>query len=114
MKWVEIINLRSSGKIDSAVIDEILTGIGESDCSTSSLCHLLEIKTYNQPLVETDLSIHIYWESETISESRSPLALRIYSALKNMGLLNYSAWVEISDREFSQRTCKSSRRNNHT
>lgn len=103
MKWVEIINLRSSVRIDSAVIDEIVTGISESDYSTETWPLSLEVKTYYQSLIETDFSIHIYWESETVNQSRSPLAIRIYSALLNMGLLDYSVWVERSSLEFQAR-----------
>jgi hypothetical protein len=102
MKWVEIINLRSSGNVHREFADQLLAGIVESDYSNATLSHLLEIKTYYQPMLETDLSIHIYWESETGNSHKSPLALRIYSALMSMGLLNYSVWIETSSREFSQ------------
>ncbi len=113
MKWVEIINLRSSEIVPREVVDELLAGKGELDYSIDALSHLLEVKTYYQPLVETDLSIHIYWESETVNESRSPLALRIYSALKSMGLLNYSVWIERSGLKFGHRSGKSLRINHH-
>lgn len=99
MNWVEIINLRSSDSVHKDIVDALLAGIDEADCSIDSQSHLLELKTYYQPLVETDLSIHIYWQSETASLSRSPLALRIYSGLLSSGLLNYSIWVEIPGRE---------------
>lgn len=114
MKWIEIINLRSVGKEQREVANELLQGIRESDSSIDRLSKTLEVKTYYQPLIETDFSIHICWESETLIQSRSPLALRIYSALMNMGLLDYSVWIERSGLEFSQRPDEFSRNSNHT
>jgi hypothetical protein len=106
MKWVEIITLRSPSKINGQFIDELLKGVGESDSPTDTLKHLLEIKTYYHSVVETDLSIHIYWESEAGDQHKSPLGLRIFSALRSMGLLNHSVWIERAAREISNRPGK--------
>jgi hypothetical protein len=106
MKWVEIITLRSPSKISGQFIDELLKGVGESDSLTDTLKRLLEIKTYYHSVVETDLSIHIYWESEAGNQHKSPLGLRIFSALRNMGLLNHSVWIERAAREISNRPGK--------
>jgi hypothetical protein len=101
MKSVEIITLRSPGNINSELVDELLKGAGGSDLPTDMLKHLIEIKTYYHSAVETDLSIHIYWESEAGNQHKSPLGLRIFSALRSMGLLNYSVWIERAAREIS-------------
>jgi hypothetical protein len=106
MKWVEIINLRSPSKINGQFIDELLKGVGEPDSPTDTLKHLLEIKTYYHSVVETDLSIHIYWESEAGNQHKSPLGLRIFSALRSMGLLNHSVWIERAAPEISNRPGK--------
>jgi hypothetical protein len=98
MKWVEIITLRSLGNINRELIDELLKGVDESDAATDTSKHLVEIKIYRHTVVETDLSIHIYWESEKESQCESPLGLRLCSALKPWGLLNYSVWVEAAAR----------------
>ncbi|HVP36881.1 MAG TPA: hypothetical protein VMT04_07790 [Terriglobales bacterium] len=106
MKWVEIITLRSPGKINTELVDELLKGVGESDSPTDSLNHLLKVKTYCHSVVETDLSVHIYWESEAGNQHKSPLALSIVSALRSMGLLNHSVWIESAAREFKHRPGK--------
>ena len=106
MKWVEIITLRSPSKINGQFIDELLKGVGESDSPTDKLKHLLEIKTYYNSVVETDLSIHIYWESEAGNQHKSPLGLRISSALGSMGMLNHSVWIERAARKNSHRPGK--------
>lgn len=100
MKWVEIISLRCPGNIDTRFIDELLKGAGECDSPTDTPNHLMEIRVYYHSVVETDLSIHIYWKSELGSQDKSPLGLRFSSALKPLGLLNHSVWIETGAREF--------------
>jgi hypothetical protein len=104
MKWIEIITLRSPSKINGQFIDELLNGVGRSKEATDTPDHLVEIRIYHHSVVETDLSIHIYWESEKDSQDKSPLGLRFSSALKPLGLLNYSVWVETDARDFVTRT----------
>lgn len=104
MKWIEIVTLRSPSKIDGQFIDELLNGVGESDEATDTPKHLVEIRIYHHSAVETDLSIHIHWESEKESQDKSPLGLRLSSVLKPLGLLNYSVWVETAAREFVARS----------
>ncbi len=94
MKWVEIITLRSPTNINKQFVDELLKEVGESDSPTDTPKHLIEIRVYHHSVVETDLSIHIYWKSEPGSQNKSPLGLRFSSALRNLGLLNHSVWVE--------------------
>ncbi len=65
MKWVEIISLRCATNIDTPLVNELLKGIRESDSATDTPEHLVEIRGYHHSIVETDLSIHIYWESRS-------------------------------------------------
>jgi len=98
MKWVEIISLRSPGSINGELVDELLKGIDESDAVADTPTHLVEIKIYHHSVVETDLSVHIYWESEKESERKSPLGLMFAYVLKSLGLLNHSVWIETAAR----------------
>ncbi len=108
MKWVEIISLRCPGNIDTRFIDELLKQVSECDSPPDTPKHLVEIKIYYHSAVETDMSIHIFWESETNNhdQDKSPLGLRVYFALKPLGLLNHSVWIEKSAREISHRPGK--------
>jgi hypothetical protein len=99
MKCVEIITLRSPSKINGQFIGELLQGIRGSDTPK----HLVEIKVYHHSVVETDLSIHMFWESEPSGQDKSPLGLRVCLALKSLGLLNHSVWIETAAREFGAR-----------
>ena len=94
MRWIEIITLRSSEAISRGFLDELMAGIAENDSSIDAKNHLQETKIYHNCPVETDVSIHIYWESETGDQHKSPLALMIHSALTGMGLLSHSVWIE--------------------
>jgi hypothetical protein len=90
MKWVEIITLRAPSRINTQFLDELLKETGKSDAQQ----HLVEIRIYHHSVVETDLSIHIYWNSEPGSQHKTPLGQKFSYALKNLGLLNHSVWVE--------------------
>jgi hypothetical protein len=90
MKWIEIITLRSPTNISKQFLDELLKEVGKSETPED----LIEIRMYHHSVVETDLSIHIHWNSETGSQHKTPLGLRFSYALRNLGLLNHSVWVE--------------------
>jgi hypothetical protein len=96
MRWVEIISLRCPANIDTQYVDGLLKEIEKSDAPK----HLVGIRIYHHSAIETDLSIHIYWKSEPGSQNKSPLGLRISSALKELGLLNHSVWIETAALEF--------------
>ncbi len=103
MKWVEIITLRSSANINIQFLDALLGQISNCDYPK----HLIELNIYHHSVVETDLSIHIHWESEQGSQHKSAIGLRIFSALRDMGLLNHSVWIETTAREINQRLGRS-------
>ncbi len=100
MKWLEIITLRSPGKMNGQFLDELVKGVRESDVPADASKQAVEIRIYHHSVVETDLSIHIYWNSGSGWQDKSPLGLRLSSALRNLGLLNHSVWVQTSAVEF--------------
>jgi hypothetical protein len=90
MKWIEIITLRSLVKENRQLVDELLNQV----CQQKKSELAASIVVYHHPTVETDLSVHIHWETEAQHPSKSPLGHQLYYALKGLGLLNYSIWVE--------------------
>ena len=100
MRWVEVISLRCPANVNTQFVDEFLKKVGEFDIPKN----LLEIRIYHHSVVETDLSIHIHWKSERMTQSmiKSPLGLRVSSVLKELGLLNHSVWIETESLEFPQ------------
>lgn len=95
MKWIEIITLRSLVKENKQLVDELLHQLfqlKEAGLSAS-------IRVYHHSTVETDLSIHILWETKVQHPSKSPLGQQLSYALKELGLLSYSIWVEAKSME---------------
>lgn len=95
MKWVEIITLRSLAKAKRQLVDELLRQVfkqKESGLAAS-------IRVYHRPAIETDLSIHIHWEDGLQHPSESPLGQQLSYALKGLGLLHHSIWVEAAATE---------------
>jgi hypothetical protein len=91
MKWVEIIKLRSTGKAL-----ESLNGL-LSDLSHSRQPGLTEIRLYRHAEWETDWSLHLHWESQRPPANGSTLGIRLSQELGEIGLIDYSTWIEQSD-----------------
>ena len=90
MKWIEIITLRSLVKANRQLVDELLHQVSQQKESMPAA----SIRVYHHPTVETDSSIHILWETEAQHPSKSPLGQQLSYALKELGLVSYSIWVQ--------------------
>jgi len=88
MKWLEVIKLRSAGK-NSEPLKELLLSFDKF-----SQPALVEMKTYHHAALETDLSVHLHWESGRLEQNGSSLGLRLAQALKEFGLVDHSIWIE--------------------
>jgi hypothetical protein len=90
MKWIEIITLRSLAKANRQLVDELLRQLLEQKESGLAA----SIRVYHHPTVETDSSIHILWETEAQHPRKSPLGQQLAYALKGLGMVSYSIWVQ--------------------
>jgi len=88
MKWLEIIKLRSACK-DSGLLGELLLSIDKLSQSGR-----VEMKTYHHAALETDLSVHLGWNSVQPERNGSALGLRLAQSLKEFGLVDHSIWIE--------------------
>ncbi len=88
MKWLEVIKLRSTEE-SSGVVKELLRSI-----SQLKQPGLEEIKIYRHASLETDLSLHLQWNSERPERDGSAPGLHLVHALKEFGLVDHSLWVE--------------------
>jgi hypothetical protein len=95
MKFIEIITLRSLAKGNKQLVDKLLHQVFNERQSGRPA----SIRLYHHPIVETDLSIHIHWETETQHPGESALGQKLSYALKDLGLLNHSLWVEAAAME---------------
>ncbi len=90
MKWLEVIKLRAAGK-GERLLEKFVLSVDEA-----SKNGLVEMKTYYHAALETDLSLHLYWESEKLGQSGSAFGLRLAQSLKDFGLVDHSIWIERS------------------
>jgi len=90
MKWIEIITLRSN-RDDLLVLDfESLIDVKENYPDGK----LEKMEVYRRCTLDTDLSVHLRWNSDRANPEGSSVALHLMQLLKENGLLNHSIWVE--------------------
>jgi hypothetical protein len=89
MRWLEVIKLRAAGNGEE-LLDELFRQMNNAGQDRG----LVEIKTYRHAALETDLSLHLHWESERPEQTGSILGLRLAQALKEFGLIDHSIWIE--------------------
>lgn len=90
MRWVDIIILRSPEANLEILNNEFLFSI-IGDRQTEGL---KESKIYRRHAMETDLSVHLVWDSENVDQKGNPLSRHLIQFLKQYGLVNHSVWVE--------------------
>ncbi|MCK9197306.1 MAG: hypothetical protein M0P16_10025 [Syntrophales bacterium] len=90
MKWIEIIKLR----VAESNRDSLDQQLAEIILSVNLEQGLREIKLYRHAVVDSDLSIHLYWESERPAPQGSAAGLCLMHLLKAFGLISHSVWVE--------------------
>ena len=95
MNWIEIITVRSIEKTNRQLIDELLRQLLEQKESGLAA----SIRVYHHPTVKTDSSIHLLWETEAQHPGKSPLGQQLSYALKELGLVSYSIWVQVAAME---------------
>jgi hypothetical protein len=95
MKWLEIIELRSVDSNRDTLEAQLKRLIIEVKRESKKQA----VKVYIRVLLNTDFSIHIIHDSKKIETSGSPLGLHIVSALKEVGLVNHSIWIEMHEKE---------------
>lgn len=90
MRWIDIITLRSATANLEALSNEFLLSI----INNKQTENLKESKIYRRHALETDLSIHLFWDSENIEQKGNILVQHLIQFLKQYGLVNHSIWVE--------------------
>ncbi len=90
MKWIEIIELRSTcnaWKELETILQEFIKQV-EKETEEQT------VKLYTRMIIDTDISIHLFHDSGKIKNSGSPLGIKLVSALKSYGLVSHTVWIE--------------------
>jgi hypothetical protein len=90
MRWIEIITLRSAGDDEKQMIVELLKQVEQAGEPGQPR----EVRIYRHAAVETDLSIHISWESDSVAQPHSTLGDLLVSATRDFGMVSHSIWIE--------------------
>jgi hypothetical protein len=88
MKWLEIIKLRTAEN-SSGVLEKLFLP-GDEFVQSG----LIKIEFYRHAALESDLSIHLQWDSDEPFKKGSSLGLRFARGLKDFGLIDHSIWIE--------------------
>lgn len=89
VRWLEVIKLRVAGN-GEGLLDELFQQMDKAGQDRG----LVEIKAYRHAALETDLSLHLHWESYRAEQNGSALGLRLAQTLKEFGLIDHSIWIE--------------------
>ncbi len=90
MKWLEIIELRSSDRNSVEVLKELTELVDELNRNNSRK----NVKLYMHVSVKTDISIHLNHDTADAASPGSDLGLLVASNLKRYGLVNHKVWIE--------------------
>jgi len=100
MKWMEVIKLRIAEKTPELVEQEIENLI--KDFGNNGI--MKNVKLYRNAVVNSDLSVHLFWESESTESFGSATGLCLVHLLKEFGLISHSVWVDEGYRTISSMT----------
>ncbi len=90
VQWIEIIKVRAVGTIGVQTAADVVRDFSTMNEGTKPTA----LKLYHHSTVESDLSIHLSWNLETMRVQKSPLGLRIADAIGDLGMVNHSVWIE--------------------
>ena len=100
MKWIEIIELRSVSHryvLQELDVENFLTdaSLAVKPCA---------INVYRHGTIETDVSIHLLYDSKQVDIYGSVLGEQLTSFLKEFGLVNHTVWVNTSQKSHRKST----------
>ena len=90
MHWIEIVGLRTVGRDKEGAIKRLKQQIRQADRNERQV----KIRIYHHATLETDLSIHLIWDSDKTSQSGSKLGLMLAEVFKEFGMVDHAVWIE--------------------
>ena len=93
MKWLEVIHLRVTDQDYERLMptfNQLLDEIREKEN-----CRM--VKLFRRALLETDVCLHLYHDAHHPEDGGSPVGLRLVNALKPLGMVNHTVWMEIEE-----------------
>ena len=97
MKWLEVIHLRATEHKPDRLVSTLRQLIDEVREKRS--CRKIEM--FKRALLETDICLQLYHDTENIETSGSTVGMHITMALKSFGMVNHTVWI-VYNQESSQ------------
>lgn len=88
MKWLEIIKLRTGQNLDN-IVNKFIRPLTK-DYEGAGLITMI---VYSHATLNTDLSIHLYWDTAKVSQQKTLLSSCIINILEDFGLIHYTIWI---------------------
>ena len=93
MKWLEIIEVRiKEGK--SKVFEQLLNQLEKEENRNMKI-----VRIFRHCNISTDYSFHLYHQSDRLDRDGSQLGLNLAAAFREMGIVHYNTWVELTDKK---------------
>ena len=89
MKWLEMITLRASGLCLENLVAQFISPLSEN-IGKSGLC---DIQVYTLTGINTDLSIHIHWDTERVSRQATLIGSCLAQTLEDYGLISHVTYM---------------------
>ena len=89
IKILEIIEVRSVKKNKHNIVDFIDKLLSDQITDRN-----FAIKIYSHSTIETDYSIHLYYEKESAENLGTKLGYKLTEDLKEFGLVNHNVWID--------------------
>lgn len=90
MKWIEILELRSaagSDFLDRIDLQSLVSGLPEG-------CKPYRVVFFIHATVESDLCIHLMFDTDTVRRQGSEAGLWLKEMLQASGLVRHKIWIE--------------------
>ncbi len=89
MKWLEIIKLRTAGlNVEKRVWEFI--GLLTDNTQEPNLS---AIQVYSHATLNTDLSIHIHWDTRHAARQKTLLGSCLANKLEEFGMIHHTIWI---------------------
>lgn len=88
MMWLEVIHVRAADRERKrlpAILVQLIDEVREKKS-----CR--KVKLFRRALLNTDVCLHLYHDSENLQDTGSPIGVHLAAALKPFGMVNHTVW----------------------
>jgi hypothetical protein len=91
MTWLEIINIRTAGKTEFMDALNFCCDM-QHDLEAKGT---VDVNLYRSTSYETDLSVHLCWDSAMASPAKTSLGIQLSKLLTRFGLIDHKVWQSV-------------------